>query len=87
LAVEKRDGAYFATMAAMPAELKQEFKLVWVGGNPRLVGIINGVECHMEKMYIKTKKRTLNPIPKILFIRVWGTEVATGSKQMQETVP
>lgn len=37
--------------------------------------------------YIKTKKRSLNPIPKILFIRIWGSAVATGEKIMHETVP
>ena len=81
------DGVVTAEMTAMPAQLKQQFKLVWVDGQPRLQGKVNGVVCHMEKLYIETKKRALNPIPKVLFVRVWGTAVADGQKLMQEVIP
>jgi hypothetical protein len=81
------DGVVTAEMTAMPAQLKQQFKLVWVDGQPRLQGKVNGVVCHMEKLYIETKKRALNPIPKVLFVRVWGTAVADGEKLMQEVIP
>lgn len=46
-----------AVMTAMPSELKQKFQLVWVEGEPRFLGKINGIECYMEKLYIETKKR------------------------------
>ena len=51
LAIEKRGSDLFATMNAMPADLKQDFKVVWVGNNPRLLGVIQGKQCYMEKMY------------------------------------
>jgi hypothetical protein len=81
------DGVVTAAMGAMPSELKQKFRLVWVEGEPRFEGKVNGVVCHMEKLYIETKKRSMNPIPKIMFVRVWGTAVSTGEKMMQEVVP
>lgn len=52
LSVVKRDGEYYATMAAMPADQKQEFRMVWLDSGPRLVGMINGTECYMEKMCV-----------------------------------
>jgi hypothetical protein len=87
LGIEQKDGGVFVTMTAMPAELKQEFTLVWVNGEPRLQGKVNGKDCWMEKLYIETKKRTLNPIPKILFVRIFGTAIADGSKEMQQVTP
>ena len=86
-AEKNADGETVFVMVAMPSELKQQFKIAWVNGAPRFVGVVNGVECYMEKLYIKTKKRSLNPIPKILFVRIWGSSIADGSKQMQEVVP
>ena len=35
LKIEQREGTVFASMAAMPKELAQEFKVVWVEGQPR----------------------------------------------------
>ena len=78
------DGTVTCSMTAMPKELKQDFTLVWEGDSPRLIGQVDGHECWMEKLYISTKKRALNPIPKILFVRIWGTDVKTGEKCTQE---
>lgn len=80
----ERGGEHFATMTAMPAALRQEFKLVFVGGSPRWVGTIDGTECWMEKLYVKTRKRSFNPIPKVEFVRIWGTVVADGTRKVRE---
>ncbi len=52
LDVQTTDGVITCSMTAMPKELKQEFKLVWVGDSPRLAGVVNGVECWMEKLWV-----------------------------------
>ena len=52
LDVKASGGSVTCSMTAMPKELKQDFKLVWVGDSPRLVGVVNGVECWMEKLWV-----------------------------------
>eukprot|EP00747_Dinoflagellata_sp_TGD_P168328 gnl/TRDRNA2_/TRDRNA2_194480_c0_seq1.p1 gnl/TRDRNA2_/TRDRNA2_194480_c0~~gnl/TRDRNA2_/TRDRNA2_194480_c0_seq1.p1 ORF type:complete len:214 (-),score=40.90 gnl/TRDRNA2_/TRDRNA2_194480_c0_seq1:224-865(-) len=84
LSVSQKGGDTYAEMTAMPKELKQDFKVVFVDGVPRFLGKVNGKEVYLEKLFIKTEKRWMNPIPKVCFVRVFGIGVQDGKKEMQE---
>jgi len=86
LSVTQRGGETYASMNAMPKELKQDAKVVWVDGVPRLIGTVNGKQVYMEKMYIKTEKRWMNPIPKVRYVRVFGISVQDGTKEVEDVV-
>jgi len=86
LSVTQSGDETYASMTAMPKELKQDAKVVWVDGVPRLVGNLNSKEVYLEKMYIKTEKRWMNPIPKIRFVRMFGIGVQDGEKEVQDVV-
>ena len=83
LNISQRNGTYYCSMAAMPAAQRQEFTVVWVDGNPRLVGRVGGSAAYIEKLYIQTRKRTMNPIPAVLSVQIWGTAVTDGSKLLE----
>ena len=53
LKISQRNGVYYCKMAAMPNKLSQEFRVVYVEGSARLVGLVRGEECYMEKLHIR----------------------------------
>ena len=53
LTISQRGGEYYCVMAAMPSELSQEFRVEFVEGSARLVGLVRGEECYMEKLHIR----------------------------------
>jgi hypothetical protein len=69
------------TMNGMPKHLKQEFRLVWCGPrDPRLVGLVKGRSCYMEKLHFSCRPRKPNPVPHIDKVTIFGTAVDDGAK-------
>ena len=53
-------------------------------GVARLLTVINNQQCFAEKVYISTQAQRFNPIPKVLFVRLFGVNVETGKRVVQD---
>lgn len=62
-----------------------EFRLVECeDGSARFVTLVKNRECYAEKLYISTVEQRFNPIPKIMYVRLFGCDVETGEKVVQD---
>lgn len=94
------EGVVVAKMVAMPTsvfasapDVDGPFGLLTPGefrlencedGVDRLVTVINNQQCFAEKIYISTQAQRFNPIPKVMFIRIFGINVETGDRVTQD---
>ena len=69
--------------AMAPPGLPGRFDLQWVCGRVFLVAAILGRRCFIEKLFVSTKPRRFNPVPQVLWVRIFGTAVSSGKKMME----
>jgi hypothetical protein len=53
-------------------------------GVARFVTVISNQQCYAEKIYISTQNQRFNPIPKVMFVRLFGRNVDTGESVTQD---
>ena len=94
------EGVVIAKMVAMPdsvfagvSSVDGPFGLLVPGefrlqdcedGLERFLTVINNQQCFAEKVYISTQAQRFNPIPKVLFVRLFGLNVETGERVIQD---
>ena len=94
------EGVVIAKMVAMPdsvfvgaPDVDGPFGLLTPGefrlencedGVARFLTVINNQQCFAEKVYISTQAQRFNPIPKVLFVRLFGVNVETGERVVQD---
>jgi len=64
---------------------KRTIEAVFDKGQARAVMTINGEKCYLQSVYIEAKERSLNPIPKVLYIDITGVSAETG-KPVKEQI-
>jgi hypothetical protein len=80
--IKKDIDSYQMTLAPFknrPIQLLKEGKI------PRAQMTINGIQSWLSKVYVKAKEGTL--LPKVEYIELYGTAVATGQKTYEKMVP